>query len=659
MYFCLMSTKTKQTFFYFFFSLVYFSLAMPAVNGGIDLDASWHESLVMAIENKMVFGRDFIFNYGPLGFLNTGVLPRTVSVGVMVLFEVFLLANYLFIIDLCFRKANKKTWLVALSALLILIPWGFFSDTTFTLFYLLLFWLLYAHRTQNTAALLVSVLLTLLIFYIKVNLSIIAYVVFYASLLYFGLSKIFSFRTILILFLIQILATYFLSFLFHVDIPAYLLASLKIIDAYQDAMAEMILSKKEFLILFAFEILILLIAIVLIIKNLKQIFIHKKLLYLYLLVALAWLLCFKQAHTAVGHYNVFGFFLLMPMLGVLLYLFSTDAMKLEAAKTFVLILVVQIIATQYIRFSMGNHTLKGYLLTFPPHSVAVKLDKELKISTLSEIFIEKNPFNFVKKLWNYDYENQFQNEAFLQQKQIPEKILKKIGKATVDIVPTDISLIFFNRLAYNPRPVIQSYQANSDWLMQKNGEKYASKTAPEYVFYRIDSFRGQHPFWIETDLNRALLQNYRLEDTLLIAKDTLFLFHHLPHQISLETKKISTIHAELNQEINVPDGEKMLIFSANVKYSFLGKLLRLFFQPPYLYCTITYENGRQESYRVIDKILKGGIFINPKVTNQGEAARFFLKKGVGNQKILKLKFWTKLNKGFIKDFEGSFQTVIL
>lgn len=67
-------TKTinRQTIFLLFFCVIYFSLSLPAGYAGFNIDASWHESLVMAIDNGFVFGRDFIFNYGPLGYLNTG-----------------------------------------------------------------------------------------------------------------------------------------------------------------------------------------------------------------------------------------------------------------------------------------------------------------------------------------------------------------------------------------------------------------------------------------------------------------------------------------------------------------------------------------------------------------------------------------------------------
>ncbi len=648
----------SQNIFLLFFSLIFFSLSLPAGYAGFDIDASWHESLVMAIEKNFVFGQDFIFNYGPLGYLNTGLLPKTVSPIFPFGMTLFTLLNYLTIIQLCFQKVNKNWKIVAIAATLILIPWGFIADTSFTLFYFFLFWLLHAKSTKSSVGLLLALILSVLIFYIKVNLSIIVYGLFYASLIYFWIAKIFTFRTIIISIALQIAITYSLSFLLNVDILAYLGASLKIIDAYQDAMAVMLLDTKDFLILLAFEGLILLVVLVFIWKktfksdNIWKSLLHN--LYLYLLIALAWFLCFKQAHTAVGAYNVFGFFLFMPPLAVLLYLFTSESNKIWAGRTFIVVLCLQLLATQFIRFQMGGHNLKGYLLTYPPHSVAKNIEaNSFNISHLSDILLQKNPYNYVKRLVTYDYEDNFKNPPVV----LPQDLLDKVGNASIDIVPHQISHLFFSRLNYNPRPVIQSYQANSDWLMKKNGDKYLSKTSPEFVLFRTDGFREQNPFWVETDLSEALLRNYQLTDTTIIQKDTFYLFKKNKTVKNLTINELAKIEFKLNEDIQIPKSPNPIRFSANIHYSLKGKLARLIFQPPYLYCSVTYENGKQENFRVIDKILKGGIFINQKITTQAEASNFFLNKGVDNQRVTKIRFWAKYTSGFENSFEGEFKEI--
>ncbi|WP_435357169.1 hypothetical protein [Emticicia sp. SJ17W-69] len=648
----------SQYIFLLFFSFIFFSLSLPAGYAGFDMDASWHEALIIAIEKNFIFGRDFIFNYGPLGYLNTGLLPKTVSPIFLVVIEIFTLLNYLIIIRLAFQKANKNGWIVAISALLIFMPWGFIADTSFTFFYFFLFWLLHAKNTRNSVGLLLALILSVLIFYIKVNLSIIVYGLFYASLIYFWLTKVFTLRTIIIVIFLQIALTYSCSFLLNVDIFAYLEASLKIIDAYQDAMAVMLLEPKDLLILLFFEGLILLTVVIFIWKitfkagNLWRNILSN--LYLYLLISIAWFLCFKQAHTAVGAYNVFGFFLFMPPLAVLLYLFTPENHKVLAGRTFVVVLCLQLLATQLIRFQMGGHQLKGYLLTYPPNSVAKKIEvNTFNFSHLIDILEQKNPYNYVRRLVTYDYEDNFKNPPVV----LPKDLLDKVKNASIDIVPHQISHVFFNRLNYNPRPVIQSYQANSDWLMKKNGDKYLSKTAPEFVLFRTDAFREQNPFWVETDLSTSLLRNYQLTDTTLIQKDTFYLFKKNQFTKRLIINELKDFNFKLNEDILIPTSQNPVRFSANIAYSLKGKLARLIFQPPYLYCLVTYENGTQENFRVIDKILKGGIFINQKITTQAEASNFFLNKGVDNQRVIKIRFWTKFVSGFEDSFEGKFKEI--
>lgn len=643
----------RQTLFLVFFGLIYFSLSLPAGYAGFNIDASWHESLVMAIDKGFVFGRDFIFNYGPLGYLNTGLLPKSVPVWVLVAAEVFTLLNYLIIIKFCFHKAGKNWWMVAVSSLVVFMPWGFISDTSFTFFYFFLFWLLYALRTRNSAALLLAVLISVLIFYIKVNLSIIVYGLFGASIIYFWLINAFTFRTILIVWVAQLLLTYALSFLLHVDIPAYLEASLKIIDAYQDAMAAMLLSTKELLSLLFFEALIVVVVLAFVLKSFRSIF-QKNFegVYLYLLIALAWFLGFKQAHTAVGAFNIFGFFLLMPPLAALIYLFTENSYKIWAGRMFVTVLCLQLLATQLIRFYIGEKTLKGYLLSYPPTSISQKIsEKGFSAKDLVEILAQKNPVNYLKRLVGYEYEDNFKDSPV----QLPNDLLNKVGNASIDIVPHQVSHIYFNQLNYNPRPIIQSYQANSDWLMKKNGEKYRSQTAPEFVLFRTEAFREQNPFWVETDLSEALLQNYSLTDTTIIQQDTFYLFQRSKVFKGLTYNDLATIKFKLNEDIQLPKSVNPIRFSAKINYSTKGKLARLFFQPPYLYCLVTYENGRQENFRVIDKILRGGVFINQKITTQAEACNFFLNKGVDNQRVTKIRFWAKYTSGFDESFEGTFK----
>ena len=282
---------TGQNLFLVLFGILYFSLIFPVDYSGFGIDAAWAQSLVMAVEKNLVFGKDFIFNYGPLGYLNTRFLPKGISPLMMVALDFFMLFNYLKIVQLAFEKTNRNWKVIAFLTLVTYLPWGFFADASFTLFYFFLGWLFQAKQTQKVTGIVFAIIISVLIFYIKVNLSIVVYGLFYGSLLYFGLAKIFPLRTLLISLIVQIGLTYFLSFVLNVDIPAYLQASLKIIDAYQDAMSGIFLTPRELIIIFIFEGLIVLTALICVVKiilrdNHPWQFLGRN-LYLYLLLLIA------------------------------------------------------------------------------------------------------------------------------------------------------------------------------------------------------------------------------------------------------------------------------------------------------------------------------------------------------------------------------------
>ncbi|KPM48483.1 hypothetical protein [Jiulongibacter sediminis] len=645
-----MSSKAQQNLFFIFFSLLYFSTGSPYIYASVGIDPSWTESLVMAINQGFTFGKDFIFNYGPLGYLNTLLLPEGISPWLMFLFHLFVLANYLFIIKLSFDKLGGEWWRSAIVSVVIFLPWGFFADITFTLFYLMLFWLLYVHQTRNTVGLLVAVILAVLIFYIKVNLSLIAYTVFTGSLIYFALSKRITWRTGLIVLVFLLVLTYAFAGLLNVSLPDYLGASLKIIDAYQDGQAVNIMTNKELFLLLGFEGLIVLLVLIHLVKNLAWV---RDTIYLYLVVAMAWFLCFKQAHTAVAHYNVFGFFLFLPVLAVLIFLFA-DRFK-GSGKLLVTVLIIQLIATQFIRLSYTQYSAKNYFLFFFPDAVAQEVKESQNTLELFKTFTQKNPVNYFKRLFTYDYENNFKGEKLNEIRLLPAHIRAKINEQSVDIMPWEISYVFLNKLNYNPRPIIQTYQANSDWLAEVNEKKYTSASAPDYVLANVHDYREQNSIWMDKGAYLALRENYSLTDTVDMPEETYFLFEKQKSGV-IEYQKMTPQTGLWDTQIEIPEAGDLYLH-ANIEYSIPGKIARLLFQPPYLRCLVTYRDGTEESFRIPPPILQGGIMVSERVVSNDDFNRF-VQELSGNKKPERVKFWSTMGWGFKKEFDYHFEIVV-
>jgi len=570
-----MSNKLQQQIFLSVFAIIALSLISPVNYTTIGLDAGWTQAILMVTEKFSVFGQDFIFTYGPLGYLSFRILPENASILPILLLDLISIGHLLFILKISFDKLGNNWFFSAIAGLAIILPLGFFADLSFTYFYYFIFWILYSYYSNNTYGTWGALFISILLFFVKVNISLIVCILFIINSLLLVRAKKIKWNLFIVQNLILVFGILVFSKNLNVDLVNYTIYTIQLIDGYQDSMSTIIIPNKELLILLFFELVIFSIFCWQIIVMRKSIKAH---LYLIIILFIYSFLCFKQAHTAISNPNIFGFFLLLPMINGILFLFSDQKYKSQIGWGFICILAVQLTSTQYIRYSDSNHTLQGYFSTFRPINI--------------------NPINYFEKLIGYKYSANFDKKPL----QIPLDIKKRIGQKTVDILDNDISYIFYNKLNYNPRPIIQTYSAFSEKLMKLNGMKYASDSAPDFVLFKLEKFREQNPFWADTDVNFKLLERYSIDEQFAVNNDTLLLLKK--NKLSEKIQPFEFHLSNITQDKFIPLPQKDIPYRmiANLEYSIWGKLCRLLFQPPYMYCTVYYADGTQQDFRVIDKI---------------------------------------------------------
>jgi hypothetical protein len=64
-----MSEKLQKQIFLIVYAIIAISLISPINYTTIGLDAGWTQAILMVTERVKTFGQDFIFTYGPLGYL--------------------------------------------------------------------------------------------------------------------------------------------------------------------------------------------------------------------------------------------------------------------------------------------------------------------------------------------------------------------------------------------------------------------------------------------------------------------------------------------------------------------------------------------------------------------------------------------------------------
>ena len=167
-------------------------------------------------------------------------------------------------------------------------------------------------------------------------------------------------------------------------------------------------------------------------------------------------------------------------------------------------------------------------------------------------------------------------EANRREAQLP-RCRELIGAASVDVFGHWQAYALHNDLNYHPRPVFQSYVACSRPLMQLNEQFYLSKSAPEYVLFRLfaRSTRNSHR-WKTRRCLRALLANYA---PLITEARFVLLKRTATHHHSFRWPAMETV--PLGQAIDLREfGDTDLWLEIALEPSWLGRLRQVLYRPP-------------------------------------------------------------------------------
>jgi hypothetical protein len=207
----------------------------------------------------------------------------------------------------------------------------------------------------------------------------------------------------------------------------------------------------------------------------------------------------------------------------------------------------------------------------------------------------------------------------------------------VDVLQHDLAYVFFNRLNYGGRPVIQSYSAYSPELIRLNGNHYWGSKAPDWVLFKLETYRNQNPFWMDSEVNWALMRRYDWRQQVVVKGDTLQLFGRRESSKKMKFNSVKLGRLELGKRISLPRSPRVLL-QVDARLNVWGQLMRLVLQPPYLYVRLHYVDGQERRYRVIEPILRTGIWAGVRVETQDDLRRFYLSEGEDNVPLEWMEF---------------------
>ena len=262
-------------------------------------------------------------------------------------------------------------------------------------------------------------------------------------------------------------------------------------------------------------------------------------------------------------------------------------------------------------FSTNNIGLPGTRLTqaLAPHFV------------LSRLVEWSNPIQYKTKIAQT-------SDTQLLKAKFPTELRKLIGDRSVDIVPSEISLVAANHLNWNPRPVFQSYVAYTQFLDNINFDSL-SKRDRDYIIYSFTTIDGRHPFFDEPKAFFSLFCNYQLlskfpANSTQIPNTEFVLLEKRSTNICLPgtVQPPESLEWKVNKALKT-DGAAVVRASFRFKYSLLGKLYKTLFRSAPVELWVNYVDGSRRAYRMVLDNANNGIMISHLPRSEQEAFSLF------------------------------------
>ncbi len=550
----------------------------------LGLDVSWQMTMNYALIHKMVWGKDVIFNYGPLAFLSTR-LSWEISKWTFIVFDLFLLLNYFFVFaDFLKRTTNKPLAVIILVIIPLLIEPFIGADLAWLILFFIIYWMYKTFYDQHYVYLTILTLLVILAFYIKMNTGLIAVIFLIAHLVNLRLAgKIDLVKLLYVLVLFSVLIT-LSSFLLHVSILSYIHGGSEMIKGYN---AVMYLNENHagvensLSIMFYIMLLLLLFRLFITFKN-KD---YSRILFL--LVSIVYIFSLqKQSVLRNDVQHLYEYFSFAPL--ILLCWHPLANKKIEK-----MILSLTLIIFIFALFITSKN-------------------KNL-LATISNRY--KGPFVYMNNIKHYNDNNMLNQK---DKRYIPQRVLDKILHNTVDIFPWDDAYLLENNLNYSPRPIPQSYAAFTEDLEQANYNFYASK-APEFVIYDYDAIDERYPFNDESLVNMFIGNNYTCVDTftsnermrLVLQKKAVI----NPVQLNMWKKE------NINITHSIPTDHASFL-KLDINYTLSGFLKSFWGKTPPIKITYQAIDGQSLTCKTSKELLKTGIFAGNIITDNNEFRTF-------------------------------------
>lgn len=202
------------------------------------------------------------------------------------------------------------------------------------------------------------------------------------------------------------------------------------------------------------------------------------------------------------------------------------------------------------------------------------------------------------------------------------KVRAEVGDRTIDVFGYEQGIALLNDLHYTPRPVFQGYTASTARLIAANTAFYSSARAPTYVLFKYQPIDNRYPSLEDAGVLLQLLANYKP----LFDERGYSLWKRVREPAPISPTPISSRSLVINEVCELPAQQNLWV-ELDLQKSLRGRLLNFFYKAPAIEIRTNDRNGRQFVHRLVPSMARAGFLINPEL----ETARDVLESAIGDE----------------------------
>jgi hypothetical protein len=188
---------------------------------------------------------------------------------------------------------------------------------------------------------------------------------------------------------------------------------------------------------------------------------------------------------------------------------------------------------------------------------------------------------------------------------------------TVDVYPWAIAVPVAWKYAYRPRPVFQSYQANTPTLAELNADHLRGPDAPETVLFDVQPIDAQYPSLADGPSWLELLSRYDVRD----AAAPFVILDRRATPVGYALEPLVDMEARVERLVSVPTSDSGWIWAViDMRETFEGRVLTAAFKPPYVAIDVRTRDGARRSFRLVPGMAAAGFLLSPVIDSRSEFA---------------------------------------